>query len=244
MTPSVLFSWSVAPPTYTHKNGTLVVYIRDPVKIFKQEPIAALEYSFSSWPLSVNRVKVKSIECMQKLLGKWTYQTNGSLKKSESWCTLIILASIIFSLFQMKPLQTDKNGLLPFPLLPATLPYTAWLTAESAAHTEGKGQQMSRRRMVPPLFSSLSADTKVSLERLKLVTILNSLYLAHFLLLYLLSSSLGCHSLQLGKKGMLAPLGDWKNSTAHNNSPLSVCSGFSNAKPSSLCFWIFRKHYL
>lgn len=111
----------------------------------------------------------------------------------------------------MEPLQTDKNGLLPFPLLPPTLPYTAWLTAESAARTEGKGQQMNRRRMMPPLFSSLSADIKVSLERMKLVTILNSLYLAHFLLLYLLPSSLGCHSLQLGKKEMLAPLGDWKS---------------------------------
>lgn len=188
----------VCGPTPTQKNGILVVYVRDPVKIFKQEPIAALEYSFSSWPLSVNRVKVKSIKCMQKLLGKWTYQTNGSLKKSESWCTLIILASIIFSLFQMKPLLTDKNGLLPFPLLPTILPNTAWLTAESAAHTEVKGQKMNRRRMVPRLFSSLSADTKVSRERLKLVTMLNSLYLAHLLLL--LSSSLSCNSLQLGKK--------------------------------------------
>lgn len=175
MTPTILL-WYVPPtPPHPTQNGTLVVYVRDPVKIFKQEPIAALEYSFSSWPLSLNRVKVKSIKCMQKLLGKWTYQTNGSLKKSESWCTLIILASIIFSLFQMKPLQTDKKGLLPFPLLPATLPYTAWLMAESAAHTEAKGQKMNRRRMVPPLFSSLSADTKVSRERLKLVTMLNSL---------------------------------------------------------------------
>lgn len=65
----------------------------------------------------VDRVKVKSIKLMQKLLWKWMYQTNGPLKKSKSWCMLIILASI-FRLFQIKPWWTDKRGLLPFPPLP------------------------------------------------------------------------------------------------------------------------------
>lgn len=59
---------------------------------------------------------------------------------------------------------------------------------------------MNRRKMVPPsLFSSLSADTEFSRERLKLVRLLNSLYLAHFILSYLLSSSPSCHSLRLSK---------------------------------------------
>ena len=104
--------------TTLQHSGTPVVYVRDPIKIFKHELVAALEYSFSSWPLSVNRVEVKSIKLMQKLLWKWTYPTNGSLKKYESRCTLIILASIIFSLFQTKPSRTGERGLLPFPILP------------------------------------------------------------------------------------------------------------------------------
>lgn len=117
------------------------------------------------------------------------------LLKNLSGGTLIILASIIFSFFQIKPWKIDKGGWLPFPL-PAPQPRMThglvWGPTSKGSTKEPKEGDAS------PLFLS-KCWPKISQERLKLVRMWNSLYLANFIFLYLLSSSAGCHSLRLSK---------------------------------------------
>lgn len=77
--------------------------------------------------------------------------TNGSLKKPESRGTQIILASIIFSLFQIQSLQIDERAASISVSLHQ--PRAAWLTARSAVQMHGRTEgRKDRRKTALSLF--------------------------------------------------------------------------------------------